>query len=214
MSQDPQSISSNWAHRPPQEASKVEADYDFLADDYDNLIEKWAYKGHEFGAELAKRFLSPEDLILDAGCGTGLTGEVLFEGGFKNIVGVDISQKSLDKAAQRQVYRELIKGNLQDPLSWDDNRFDAAYCIGVLTYFPDSFPLGEFCRVTRPDGWIIFSQRVDLFEEGGHGKQYDSMESEGLWEKKYMSQPMPYLPGHSEYGEQILVYYLVYQVNQ
>lgn len=214
MSPNPQSISSNWAHSPPKEASKVEADYDFLAEDYDELIKKWAYDGPRIGVELAKQFLLPENSILDAGCGTGLTGQVLFDRGFTDIVGTDISQKSLDKASQRQVYREVVKANLQETLPWQDNAFDAVYCIGVLTYFPDCFPLQEFCRVTRPSGWIIFSQRVDLFEEGGHGKQYEQMESEGLWQKKYISEPTAYLPGHSEYGDQILVYYLAYQVLQ
>ncbi|NEP88397.1 MAG: class I SAM-dependent methyltransferase [Okeania sp. SIO2C2] len=214
MSQEPQSISSAWANNPPVNASKVEADYDFLADDYDDLIKQWAYEGPRIGVELAKQFFSLEDLILDAGCGTGLTGEFLYNQGFTNIIGVDISQKSLDKAVQRQVYRELVKANLQEPLSWPDNTFDATYCIGVLTYFPNHFPLQEFCRVTRPGGWVIFSQRVDLFEDGGHGTEYNSMESQGLWQQKYISQPIAYLPGHSEYAQKILVYYLAYQVTQ
>ncbi|MGD1714038.1 class I SAM-dependent DNA methyltransferase [Hydrocoleum sp. CS-953] len=214
MSQDPQSISSNWAHTPPVNASKVEADYDFLADDYDDLIKEWGYDGPRIGAELAKQFFSLEDSILDAGCGSGLTGESLYNRGFTNITGVDISQKLLDKATQRQVYRELVKANLQQQLSWPDNTFDATYSIGVLTYFPDNFPLLEFCRVTRPGGWVLFSQRVDLFEEGGHGRAYNSMESQGLWQQKYISQPTAYLPGHSEYAQNILVYYLAYQVTK
>ena len=213
MNQDPQSISANWAHTPPQEASKVEADYDFIAAEYDDLIKEWGYDGPRIGVELARRFLSPEDFILDAGCGTGLTGETLASQGFTRIAGVDISQKSLDRAALRQIYRELVKANLQERLPWRDNTFDATYCIGVLTYFADHFPLLEFCRVTRPQGCIIFSQRVDLFDEGGHGKLYDAMESEGRWEKKYMSEPTTYLPGHAEYRENILVYYLAYKVS-
>jgi predicted TPR repeat methyltransferase len=212
-SPDPQSISSNWAHTPPQDAAKVESDYDLLAEDYDDLVKQWAYEGPRIGVELAKHVFSTQDSILDAGCGTGLTGEALHSSGFTNIIGTDISQKSLDLAAQRQVYQSLVKANLQAPLPWPDNRFDGTYCIGVLTYFPDHFPLQEFCRVTRPGGWIIFSQRLDLLEAGGHGQQYDLMESQGVWQQNYKSEPTTYLPGHSEYGQDILVHYFVYQVS-
>jgi ubiquinone/menaquinone biosynthesis C-methylase UbiE len=43
-----------------------------------------------------------EDIrILDVACGTGFVGSGLKEHGFKNIIGVDASQKMLEKAQEK-----------------------------------------------------------------------------------------------------------------
>ena len=40
--------------------------------------------------------------ILDAGCGTGLVGEILHEKKYKNIVGIDFSQPMLQRPGSRR----------------------------------------------------------------------------------------------------------------
>ena len=47
----------------------------------------------------------PSTLVLDAGCGTGLTGVALANSGYKIIDGVDLSDEMITQAAKTGVYR-------------------------------------------------------------------------------------------------------------
>ena len=46
--------------------------------------------------------------IIDAGAGTGLTGEELFKLGYTTIDALDISQEMLNEAKKKNVYKKLI----------------------------------------------------------------------------------------------------------
>ena len=46
--------------------------------------------------------------IIDAGAGTGLTGEELFKLGYTNIDALDISQEMLNEAKKKNIYKKLI----------------------------------------------------------------------------------------------------------
>ena len=48
--------------------------------------------------------------ILDMGCGTGLVGVELHKLGYRNIDGLDLSQKCLGVAEGKGVYTNLIRG--------------------------------------------------------------------------------------------------------
>lgn len=50
--------------------------------------------------------------ILDLGCGTGLVGQHLNDRGFCNITGLDVSEKMLDQAAEKNVYKKLEQHKL------------------------------------------------------------------------------------------------------
>lgn len=65
--------------------------------------------------------------ILDVGCGTGLCAESL-KAFTHSIVGIDLSENMLEKAEQRGVYNELIKGDIVDVISNLDGHFDR--CCG------------------------------------------------------------------------------------
>jgi predicted TPR repeat methyltransferase len=45
---------------------------------------------------------------LDLGCGTGLVGKALWEAGFRNITGVDISESMMERARQSNYYEKCI----------------------------------------------------------------------------------------------------------
>jgi 2-polyprenyl-3-methyl-5-hydroxy-6-metoxy-1,4-benzoquinol methylase len=96
--------------------------------------------------------------ILDAGCGTGLTGNALKNMGYKDITGIDISRKSILLAQKAGAYSQLKQLDLQtQPFPFNQGEFDAVNCIGVLTNIKDPRPLfKEFCRIVRPSGYIVF----------------------------------------------------------
>ena len=75
-------------------------------DDYEHdVIQLAGYIGHLVTTEVLLRYLkNTEAKILDAGCGTGLVGDILYNKEYKNIVGVDFSQKMLDRALKKNIY--------------------------------------------------------------------------------------------------------------
>jgi SAM-dependent methyltransferase len=71
--------------------------------------------------------------LLDAGCGTGLSGPYLRALGYTNIDGLDFSEEMLALAAARGAYRELRRATLGKTLPWPDNHFAAFFSTGVFT---------------------------------------------------------------------------------
>ena len=92
--------------------------------------------------------------VLDVGCGTGLVGRALRTRGFTgSILGLDISQASLDLARDGGAYDSLDLADLQQRLPLDDDTADAVVCVGVMTYLPEVEQVWrEFARVARPAG--------------------------------------------------------------
>ena len=91
--------------------------------------------------------------ILDAGAGTGIIGTMLVDLGYKNIDGLDISQKMLDLAAPKNVYKRLICAALSKDRIEEiqTGEYDVTLCAGTIVYGqakPDS--LHECVRHLRP----------------------------------------------------------------
>ena len=77
---------------------------------------------------------------------------------------------SVALARRRGIYDDVVEGDLHDPLDHADDSVDGVVCVGVLTYVPDVAAIwGEFCRVTRPGGVIVLTQRHDVWLERGCG---------------------------------------------
>ena len=102
---------------------------------YDNhLIKVLNYNAFEHVAkDLASVLPRLDARILDVGTGTGLTGQALANLGFKNIDGWDISEKILEEAKKKKVYRNLLKINLNESKSPVVSRYDAAVSSGTFT---------------------------------------------------------------------------------
>jgi SAM-dependent methyltransferase len=99
------------------------------------------------------------------------------------------------------------------PLPMESDMYDGLECVGVLTYLPDSEGLlSEFCRIVRPGGIILLTQRTDLFAERSFPAVLEALTSAGLWKVLEVSDPQPYLPQHEEYADKIMIHYIVCQV--
>lgn len=200
---------SELAHSESSEA--VVARYDGWAAIYDDDLASWGYTVPEaLAAALVERFAetaTPLDTVsvLDAGCGTGLIGRAMQHHGIESIDGIDASVESLSKAADSGVYRNLTAIDLSAPLPLRDASYDAVVCGGVLTYLQDvETVLGEFLRVTAPSGWVIATQRTDLWEERDCDAVIERLCTMGGCTAE-VGEPQPYLPGHDEYAAEILV---------
>ena len=203
----------HWLKDGSTTSDEVRAVYDEWADTYDETLASWDYRAPAEAARMLRAELSADAAILDAGCGTGLTGAALRAAGFSGpIDGIDLSPVSLKEAQTHKVYRDLSVVDLQAlPLPIRDNAYDGVLCIGVMTYVPDGEGiLREFARVVRPGGRVLITQRDDLFRERGYAEMFDR--AADVVGDVRLSEPQPYLPGNPDFGENIKVIFAMMTV--
>jgi predicted TPR repeat methyltransferase len=147
---------------------------------------------------------------LDVGCGTGLVGRALRARGFAGeILGLDISQASLEIARQCGAYDSLESADLQQRLPFEDDSVDAVICVGVMTYLPDVEAVSrEFARVVRPGGLVVATQREDLWHSRECRAVVDRLRNEGLWTPLQITGPAAYLPEGYGGTPEVACYYL------
>jgi predicted TPR repeat methyltransferase len=203
----------DWAGKPSTDSAAVMQQYDEMAPTYDaTLLKDWGYRAPAIAADLLARYVDLQSTVLDVGCGTGLTGRELRRVGFTALTGTDISQPSLDTAAQKGVYASLVRADLMQPLPFEAESFDAALCVGVLSYITGEGLFRELCRVVRSGGILVLSHRTDLIIQRQFGKLLAAIAAEGLWASVETSANLPYLPGHPDFGTQIEVQFFILKI--
>jgi predicted TPR repeat methyltransferase len=94
---------------------------------------------------------------LDMGCGTGLCGPLL-KPISRELIGVDLSPKMLERARRREAYNSLYCEDLLAFLQRSAGRFDLIVAADVLIYFGDLRPVWAGVRnALKPDGLVAFS---------------------------------------------------------
>ena len=170
--------------------------YNAWAKDYDQDVLSFGYKIPAIMTCLIGRYISPDTgTILDAGAGTGILGETLSLMGYKDLVGIDMSQGMLEEAQKKDVHKKLLKMTLGEELDFPDNYFGSTVSMGVFTQGhapPESFE--ELIRITKPDGYIIFSVRADVYLEQGFKEKQEALEKEGKWRLIEKTEPFQALP--------------------
>ena len=133
-------------------------------------------------AWVARHVPAGEGPLLDAGCGTGLTGPQLKALGYRDIAGLDLSAEMLKIAAGRDSYNDLKQATLGERLPWPDRHFRAFFSTGVFTmgHAPAS-GLRDLVRITRRGGHAIFTVRDGVFASGGFRAVFDELEAGGQW---------------------------------
>ena len=150
------------------------------ASTYDtDLIDRIGYVVY---LRVAEVLLSQQTLIdgavLDVGCGTGLVGGVLREGGIATVDGIDISEEMLAVAGKKQtedgapVYRNLIAADLTKTIDIPDNKYAGLISAGTFTHGhlgPDS--LNELWRIAAPGAVCAIGVRSTHYEDMGFGEK-------------------------------------------
>lgn len=100
--------------------------------------------------------LKSPSLILDIGCGSGLSGEILSavepeEGGPHTWIGMDVSPSMLDIALQRDVEGDLMLADIGQGVPFRAGTFDAAISISAIQWLcsaetSDTSPAGRLTR--------------------------------------------------------------------
>ena len=107
--------------------------YDEWAQDYEDDMLRMGYAIPAVAAGFVGRHVPPHGTVLDAGAGTGMFGTILGVLGYEDLVGIDISERMLEKAGEKNAYRGLHRMVLGEPLGFDDGSFSAAVSVGVFT---------------------------------------------------------------------------------
>ena len=205
-------IGENWVKNPNRVLAGIEAEFDETAQDYEESSAIWDYRGAVDGGAFTAAVVPTAARVLDAGCGTGLVGHQLAARGFSDLTGCDISSAMLARAQEKRIYSGGCHKADIGRMPFADASFDALACIAVLTYAESIERMfGEFDRVVRPGGTIVFSHRVDLEEDCGFPEALAGRLDSQAWERLIVSQPRLYYPLKEDYLDKITVRYHGYR---
>ena len=186
----------DWLDQGTSDPAEVAVRYDEWAKGYDDDLASWSYQAPEVVTETVMSRHPEAGAVLDVGCGTGLVGRALRARGFAGkLLGLDISQASLDVAQQGGAYDSVERADLQQRLPVEDGAVDAVVCVGVMTYLPEVEAVWrELARVTRSGGLVVATQREDLWEDRGCQDVVDRLQRDDVWTPLEIVGPAPYLP--------------------
>ena len=184
-----------------EERSSMLSFYDKWARDYDNQMEGGlGYCSPRLVAELLMKFLQNTSAkILDVGCGTGLTSRSLYEADYRDLHGLDLSPAMVDVAEKTGMYRGLKVADVNEPLDYDSDSFDAVICSGTFTHgHVGPKPLVEIVRVVKPKGLIACTVQVDLWTSAGFKEMFAELESKQRVRALHLAMDRYYESGEPE----------------
>ena len=184
---------------------ELEERYDQWATEYDkDLSEDFAWNAPDNAARVLASLVASDAAILDAGAGTGLAGERLAVAGFTNMAAMDISQGMLDVAESKNVYNAFHQMVMGETLGFASDEFDAVISVGVFTLgHAPIHSFDELVRVTKPGGYIVFSLRTDMVNDG-YQDYFSKLEGAGQWKLAQVTDPFQPMPkGEPEVFHQV-----------
>lgn len=137
------------------------------------------------------RFVAPGDgKVLDAGCGTGLSGPLLKALGYGPLWGLDMSPAMLAAANARDCYDRLVEAELGMPLPFSQAYFAAFISGGVFTagHAPSS-SLASLAKCLKSGGYGVFTIRESIYESGGFDAVLADLVKRGVWTPVERSEP-------------------------
>ncbi|MEK9135110.1 MAG: class I SAM-dependent methyltransferase [Patescibacteria group bacterium] len=93
-------------------------------------------------------------LVLDYGCGNGVHTIAIAKTGVKKVIGIDLSEKSLEIARRAVPGAEFLKMDCEK-MEFPDNYFDVIFDGGTFSSLDLKLALPELARVLKPDGVLI-----------------------------------------------------------
>jgi ubiquinone/menaquinone biosynthesis C-methylase UbiE len=166
-------LADAYALETPDDSIQLYKDW---ADTYDeDFIAATGYVGY---LNAARFFLAqeerPDGPVLDVGCGTGVVGIALRDGGVTTVDGIDISQAMLDQARAKKArdgalaYTNLIQADLTETIAIESNTYAGIVSAGTFTHGhlgPES--LDELWRVAAPGAVCSIAINAAHFDSQG-----------------------------------------------
>jgi len=128
-------------------------------------------------ARVFRKVAEADTPILDVGAGTGLIAEHL---GGLTVDALDITPEMLDVAAQKGLYRNLIKADVLQTLPMEDGHYGGVISSGTFTHGhvgPACLP--ELLRVTRPGALFACGCVPAVYDGMGFGSTLAILNAQG-----------------------------------
>ena len=176
---DESSLANSYQLRSDEETQSY---YDRWAATYDDELSAQGYaQPIRCAAALADRVADRSLPVLDAGCGTGLSGVALRAQGFSVIDGCDFSTEMLARAEALGIYRTLFEANLNEPIAVPDDSYGGVAAVGVFSFgHIQAEALDQLARVTRPGGAVVIGINAKFYDEGSVPARLERLEAEGV----------------------------------
>ncbi|MFT5261120.1 MAG: putative TPR repeat methyltransferase [Saprospiraceae bacterium] len=160
----------------------LETFYAKWANDYDRqMLDELRYcSPHKISALLQQHLPNKQSKVLDVGCGTGLTIKGLFEAGYTQLHGLDLSEDMVKVATSRGFYQGLKVADVNQPLDYNNEQFDAIISSGTFTHgHAGSEPLIELFRTLKVGGLLACTVHEELWEKLGFSSIFSKLEEGG-----------------------------------
>ncbi len=145
---------------------------------------------------------SPEEVVVDIGCGTGLSTLCILEKNPKRVIGMDFSELMLHQARKRLPHIEFIVG---DALHLSRIAPKANKIVGASFFYFTPQPaqlLQEVSRALSPHGEFLFDVQLKTSEEENPSYYYYQTLIEAFAEELGISiQFLPWINPHRTYTE-------------
>ncbi len=127
-----------------------------------------------FFADFADEVFSGRD-VLDFGCGVGTLSYLMSMHGARHVVGVDLSEASIEKARQRRRDEpvEFRLATNERAIDIADESVDVVACFDVMEHIMAYAPIiREWHRVLRPAGRVLVHWQPYFHPYGHHMQDY------------------------------------------
>jgi len=180
---------------------KLVAFYSKWADEYDRqMLDLLGYTSPFTIAQLLCDYLPDKNArIFDIGCGTGLTSLVLHQQGYSHLDGVDLSPDMVRVARNRNIYRQLMVADVNQPLAIIGGCYDAVISSGTFTHgHVGSEPLDEIFRILKVGGILACTVHNDLWQTQGFEAKLGGLINSGKIKCLFLEKGNYYQEGESE----------------
>lgn len=185
---------------------ELAANYDKWAGCYETDLE--GHAGPADAVEQCLNYVAKTARILDAGCGTGLVGQLLNAQGYYHLEGLDLSTGMIAQAKQKGCYQAFYQMALGETLDIASDSFDAVISVGVFVMgHARSTSFNELIRITKPRGHIIFTLRPEFYENTDFKTTMQQLENTGGWTLVHVTEPFHgRFKAHPDVNLQVWVY--------
>ena len=190
-----------WTPRSVDETLQIYADW---AETYDKDVQNSGYATPLRIAKALRACVPLDAVILDYGCGTGLSGQALKECGYHNITGTDISPNMLEKARKLDIYAHIFQSNAGELEQAAAKHFDAVVAAGVISLGAAPPETLDLCLSALKQGGIFaFSFNDPTIKDGGYDAALNRIIEQNAG-RVLIRQHGPHLPGKNM-GSDVIV---------
>lgn len=185
-----------------RDGDDVRRHYDRFAADYDQELTSRGYAQPDRVAKaLVDAGVPFTARILDAGCGSGLSGRALANHGYQEIIGCDYSTEMLVLAAATEVYQSLHQVDLNaSPIDVSGVPFDVVTAVGVVGHgHVSGTAIAGFVDLLQPDGILALAINELAWPEGDVKPALDELVRNGVV-SEYEAEVGEHIPGLGSQG--------------